>query len=206
MTDFGTWKASIANWLARSDVGTGTEVTDITLAAEAMIARTVRTRDQETTSTLTVNAQTVALPTDFLQLRSLTSQTGSGEVLERRTPETLREGPSFKAGGSLVAFAIEGNSVTFNTFDATNPFTVDIIYFARYAAFSADSDTNWLIQNHYDVYLYAGLVQAARLAQDWDAEAQFRGFFQEAVATLEESENLGRFGGSAINQFVRDAV
>ena len=61
-------QASIANFLARSDLGT--EIIDFIALAESEINRELRIRPMETTISFTIDAETEALPTGFLGVRS----------------------------------------------------------------------------------------------------------------------------------------
>ena len=44
--------------------------------------------------------------------------------------------------------------------------TLELSYVKRYAALSADADTNWLLTNHPMAYVYAALVAASAYTQD----------------------------------------
>ena len=174
--------------------------------AEPKIRRRVRVREMETTTQLVCNSRTTTLPTDYLALRALTLDSALGRDIQYLTPERIREAPIWNnQGGGLtdntaLAVSIEGNAITLAPAPSAGaPVTLDIVYFAQFASLSAGTDTNWLLTNAYDVYLWAVLFAAA----DWDEDdvlaEKFERRFENAVLELEESDRRGRFpGGKAL--------
>lgn len=75
---------------------------------------------------------------------------------------------------------------------------------AGFVAFSLDTTdstaTNWLLTNHYDVYLYSLAAVACGTIQDFDRQRQYLGMYQAAVAELAKVENQARTGGSVIER------
>ena len=77
-------QASIANFLARSDLGT--EIIDFIALAESEINRELRIRPMETTISFTIDAETEALPTGFLGVRSFFINGTKKQPLQFITP------------------------------------------------------------------------------------------------------------------------
>ena len=68
LTNYTELKATLANWLNRSDLTT--EIADDFIKlAEADFNSKLRVRAMISQANVTVNAETAALPTDFLQIR-----------------------------------------------------------------------------------------------------------------------------------------
>ena len=89
LTNYTELKASLANWLNRSDLTT--EIADdfITLA-EADFNSKLRVRAMIAQVSITVNAETVALPTDFLQARDFYTLSGQTKTpLVYTTPASM---------------------------------------------------------------------------------------------------------------------
>ena len=68
LNNYANLQSSIANWLARDDLTT--EIPDFIALCEAEFNRELRIRNMETTATVTINAEQIALPTGFLGVRS----------------------------------------------------------------------------------------------------------------------------------------
>lgn len=193
MTDHATLKSDVASFLLRSDLSS--DIATFVRMGEARIARRVRVRAQETTTTLNVTSTTTALPTDYLAMRSVTADASYRRALEMMTPETIRESAVWDDSGDAKAYSIEGTNIVIAP--AQTSLTVDIVYFARFAALSADDDTNWLLTNAYDVYLYAVCEAACVWLQDEMKQAKYASLFEGAVAELEKAEKAARVSGSA---------
>lgn len=80
----------------------------------------------------------------------------------------------------------------------------NILTITCWFGFELDSEnplaTNWLLTNHYDVYLYALAAAACGTLQDFERQAQYLGMYQAAVAELAKTENQARTGGSVIER------
>ena len=69
LTTYTELKASVADWLNRTDLTT--EIPDFISLAEAQMERTLRTRQMLTRTTLTVDSEFETTPADFLEVRAL---------------------------------------------------------------------------------------------------------------------------------------
>lgn len=196
-------------WLARDDVATDADAGTMLRMAEAELNRRLRTRAQEVVTTLACTTRSTALPASFLTLRFATLDASLGRDVEYLTPERLREAPIWNnsgSGGSLdsaaQAMTIEGDS----TDDGTGglvvtlapaptmaaPVTLNIGYVRMLPALTADSDTNWVLTNHYDVYLYATLMQVGIWDDDAELQAKYGRLLDGSIAQLEKQENRAR--------------
>jgi len=193
MTTHATLKTDVAGFLLRSDLSS--DIATFVRLGEARIARRVRVRAQETTTSLSVTSSTTALPSDYLAMRSVTADVSYKRTLDMLTPETIREAAVWDNGGDAKAYSIEGSNIV--VAPAQTNLDLDIVYFAKFAALSDDADTNWLLTNAYDVYLYAVCEAGAIWLQDEMKEAKYSALFEKAVAELEESEKRARVSGSA---------
>lgn len=194
MTTHATLKTDVAGFLVKSNLAS--DMATFVRLGEAKIARRVRVRAQETTTSLSVSSSTTALPADYLAMRSVSAEISNNRVLEMMTPETIREAAVWDGSGDAKAFSIEGSNII--VAPAPSSMTLNIVYFARFAALTGDDDTNWLLTNAYDVYLFACCEAAAIWLHDEAKEMKYSALFDRAVAELESDEKRGRFSGSAI--------
>ncbi len=204
MTTYGRLKTSTATWLNRDDLDSAMD--DIALIAAEEIAERVKTQDQLTRADLAMSAQTVALPSDVLRIHSLTLQDQGYASIERVSVEVLRKTYGASLAGIPKMFAIQGNNILLAPYpSATSPVTADLVYWARYGTLAADTDTNWLLQNHFKLYLWAFCKAGAAFIDDPEQEARFERKFAEALESLNNHEQAKARGGGAVSSFVMGA-
>lgn len=194
MSDYATLKSDIAELLVRSDLSDARLAAFVRLG-EARIRRLVRIRAQESSSSLAVTSTETALPSDFLEARSVTLDSSNGRALRPLTPDQLRSSSYVDESAEPLFYAIEGTNLL--VAPATTC-TVLLRYYAAFAALSAPTDTNWLLTNAYDVYLYATARAAAEWLEDDAREDRFEGKFQKAVDELNTSDKRAYWGGGTI--------
>lgn len=200
MTTHIQLKNDIDSWLARNDISGGSDVAQIVTMCEAELARTVRVVDQLTTSTLTASSRNTALPSDYLSMRSVTLDVTDGRTLEYMTSDVIRESNIWDASGNPRAYTIEGSNLVLAPAPSSS-LTVDIVYWKRYAALSADSDTNWILTNHYDLYLFCALKNASTLLQDFEGESFYDARLERKKEELKEDQRRSLISGSATASF-----
>lgn len=206
MSTLGQLKASVDAWLARDDVAvTGTDFPQILLIAESDIARDFRFAIQEATTTLNITGRSIDLPSDFLEPRNPFIDDNVRKI-EYMTPQALRESRAWNDGRAGAFYTLEGNNASpltaSDTFQLTiagpgsvaTPVAIDINYWARFPALAADPDTNWILVNHFDVYLYATLRAACEYIQEDVLEDRYAAKYQSVVERQNKHENRKRFG------------
>jgi hypothetical protein len=88
LSTYSELKSSIANWLNRSDLTTEI-ANDFIVLAEKDFNSKLRIRKMISQTSLTLNAETVALPSGFLQVRDFYILSGSTKYsLTYMTPNT----------------------------------------------------------------------------------------------------------------------
>ena len=200
--------ADLDIWLARDDLSSGGSEDTLLRIAQANIDRVIRPRTQKVNGTLVCSSRSTALPAGFQALRSLTLQSDLDRTVEYLTPERIREAPIWNnQGGGLTdntatAYTIEGDVITLAPAPTAGaPVTLDIVYFARFDTLTNPSDTNWLLTNHYDAYLWAILNAAAIFLEDTELQIKYTGLFDAVVNDIRTNERRARFpaGGGLIS-------
>ncbi len=152
---YANLKIEIANW---SNDDTLPQDTLIDLV-EADLNRKLRTYNQITTTTLNTTAQTIALPTDFVDHRFATVQTNPLVTLSYVQPGQIDAmwpiGP-----GAPKNFTIIGTNIKFGPSPDSN-YSVQLGYYQKIEALSDSNTTNWVLSNHPDVYLFGCQAMAA---------------------------------------------
>ena len=192
-------------WMKRSNLTGGADIATFLRIAESKIRRRIRATDREVTTQLNATGRTVALPDDYLSLRSISLDSALDRTIEYLSPERIREAPIWNnSGGGLTdntaqAYTIENNNIVLAPEPtATAPVTLDIVYNASYAPLVNANDTNTLLTNNYDIYLYAILTAAATNIHNIELASGFSSLFEAAVVEFERSEGRKRYSGSAL--------
>jgi len=182
--NFGQLKTAVTTWINRSDVPT----TDVVALAEAEIRRDVRVIAQETTVTGSLLAGRFAVPADFLDSRQLLI---GGKVYAFVPPEQYQIEQEMQTTARYFTriggffYVVHGDAEAYS-----------LLYVAAFPALSADADTNWVLTNAKDVYLFCALKHAAVWAKDQAAAQGYEAMYQAAVAKLNGADKASRFAGT----------
>lgn len=156
LANYSDLKTSIAGWLNRSDYTA--VIPDFIALAEARFNRVIRHPDMETTATASAADETIALPTDFLELRSIWLEDSPDAPLDYFPPSHLRTMRASATVGTPTAYTIVGDNLVLAPSPAS--VTVGLYYYAKIPALSDAATTNWLLTAHPDLYLFASLAMA----------------------------------------------
>ena len=200
---YAALQAAVADYLARSDLTT--QIPDFIALNESRLNKILRTRHQETVSSITIDAATEALPTDFLEARTFVLSSSPNVVLEFMTPTDLAKTYASGTAGKPLNFAIIGSNFKFGpTPDAT--YTGSLTYYAKIPALSVSNTTNWLLTNYPDLYLYGTLMESAPFTASDDRIQVWMGLYDRAIAGLSQADERARWNGSPLTQRVDVSV
>lgn len=194
ISNFATLRTAVSDWINWDD--TDSRIATFVQLAEARINREVRHWKMDATATLSVSTQYTALPADFMDVKrvSVTDTQDPLRLVSVHDLQDMRDAANNQAGAPYVYAISNGQLEVFPTPDTATDVTLH--YVARITSFSADSDTNWLLTEHPDVYLYGSLMQAAPyLAEDQRTEI-WATLYTNAVAGANLVSDRGRFGGA----------
>jgi hypothetical protein len=187
LTNYTGLQNSIADWLHKSSNAAFVSVIpDIVTLAEKRINGDLDARLQDTVATLSTVAgtQTVASPSDVVNIRSLTLQSSPNVVLDYLTPDQFNTQYADGTSEKPRAFTIIGTNIYFGPIpDAV--YSVQCIYKALVPSLSSGSPTNWLLTNYPQVYLAACMVTAARwLRLPADVTADYEALYAEGIKSV----------------------
>ena len=193
ITNYGTLKTAIADTLNREDLASA--IPTFVSLAQAQINRKIRSHRQITRASLTINTQFEALPADWLETIRITMDANPIRVLTQISMDDLTRYRTAIADttDAPVYFAHNGTDIELFPTPSTS-YTGQITYYAKVPALSADGDTNWLLTNHPDVYLYGALVHTAPYLKDDARLAIWAGLMAQAFGEIEDESNAARFG------------
>jgi hypothetical protein len=184
LTNYSDLTISIASWTARGDY-TAANFSDFTTLFEAHANRTLRTYNQETTTTLSTTSGSGSLPSDFLQWRRVT-WTGSPRVdLEYVHPSILQAYYPTIPSARPALFTIEGSTLKIRPIDDTG---LEFDYWAKIPTLVTNS-TNWLMTNWPDIYLAGVLSEADKFNKDPDNMALWQSQRDTLIDELNKSDN-----------------
>ena len=197
ITNFGELKTAVANWLERDDLTS--RIPEFIALGEDMVAndKRIRIRAMETSTDLTISSQTVALPTGYVAARRLYIEgTPIGRV-EFLTPEDFWIRNLANTTGLPKYFTAEGENFVFGPApDATR--TGKLLYFQRFTALSADTDTNWILTNARGLYLFAALLEAAPFLEDDPRSLLWAARYDDLADKVFEANKRDRYGGAPL--------
>lgn len=197
LTTYTELKASVADWLNRTDLTA--EIPDFISLAEAQMERTLRTRQMLTRSAITIANEYVNTPADFLETRLLKlTSTNPDTPLTFMTMDALDDEATRNTGsGRPEFFGVVGTQFRFiPTPDSS--YTGELVYFANLNKLSTSVATNFLLTSSPDVYLYGSLLQAAPYLQD-DARIQvWAGLYERALTDLQVADDRGSTSGGKL--------
>jgi hypothetical protein len=159
ITNYSELQASIANWLNRSDLSAN--IPDFITLAEAQLSTDLKTRSMETKTTLStvVGTNSVALPTDMLEMRRVQVVGTYNQPLSYRSPDELSYDFAANTSGQPVVFTVVGGNIELAPIpDAV--YSLELTYQQRIPALSSVNATNWLLTNWPNAYLFASLLAA----------------------------------------------
>lgn len=163
--------------------------------AESDIRAEVRVRAMETTATLTISSGSADLPGGFIQAQRLILDNSTVWALDYLPPSLFYSSDNFRASGSTKAYTIEGDKIIFRPIVDQDAL---LAYYKAFDALSDDADTNWLLTNAYNVYLYGVLKYVADYLKDDAQLAKWAAQYQAAVAKTNRANESSRYAGGPL--------
>jgi len=194
-TDYTSLKTELADFLARADLTS--KVDTFIDFGEAWLNRELRLRAMQVAGDLTIDAQSIALPTGYLEARRLYLDTSPKRVLEYFPPEDFYHIYAGSETGKPQLFTIEGDNILFAPSPDTT-YTGKFLYYKPFTALDDTNTTNWLLTNHPDLYLAACIIAAEVFIMNDARVAMWRTFAIDTVKQLNDQDCKGEHSGSAL--------
>ena len=160
--------SQVENWIDRTDLTA--LIPDFVVLAEAQLNRSLRHRKMiERNGSFVLNAQYVAVPSNWLQTVQITLNTSPVRPLESVSKDQINQmRRDYADTGEPQFFATVGEEFEF--FPTPSSETAELIYYRTIPPL-ASNDPNWLLTLSPDIYLHATILQAQLYVQD-EEEAQ----------------------------------
>lgn len=198
-------KASIANWLNRSDL-TSEISDDFIKLVEGDLNAKLRIRQMEQIETITIDSETETVPTGFISIRSLyILSNGTKYHLNYISPASLISIKGGSTSGLPRTYTIESDNGTEQFRFAPAPdssYTGYIQYYKAFTPLSSTNASNYILASHPAIYLYGTLFHAANFIGgiDQGQSQSWLGMYQTALERLEDNDQNDSFGGSPVIQ------
>lgn len=196
ITDYASLRQTVAEYAKRSDLTA--QIPGFVQIAVNRISRDLKTRQQEqtVTGTLTAGQTTIALPSDFVQMRRFFITAASSNFdLDYVSPTFIEAGT-----GRPRTYTISGQTIQLGSSpDLAYPYS--ITYYQKMPQFIADTDTNVLLTYAPSIYLYATLIELAIYTMDAERKAEWTAMYERTVDDL----NAADWGDGALMAVKTDA-
>jgi hypothetical protein len=170
---------SVSDWIHRSDLS-GKAADFITLA-EARIKALLKTRLQSLTASLPAVAGTAyaMLPADLLHVRSI-SVPNVRPAMDYVSPDQFNADFADQRSGSPYKYTIIGDRVYFGPIPDAS-YALALVYEAKFLPLGVLQQTNSLLTNWPNIYLWGALKEAAKYSRNNDVEDRMNNDFLSAV-------------------------
>ena len=197
ISNYGELKTAVANWMDRDDLTA--RIPEFIALAEARFNRVLRIRAMESKQTASTVAgqQNLALPTNYIQMRNVQMNTSPVTPMQYVTPEIFDRLYGGSATGTPKFYSIIANELQLGPTPDTVQ-TIEMLFYKKFDPLSADGDTNWVLTNAPDVYLYGALLEAEPFIMNDSRVQLWATAFQTAIGDIQEQDNKDRHSGSAL--------
>lgn len=196
ITTYAELKTAAANWLHRDDLTT--YIPDFIAICEATLYREIRIRAMEVALSSAISSGVVAVPSDYIDLKSAYVDGSPSKVLERTSPEVVyAKYPTRSAEGKPSVIAREGTNFIFGPYP-DSAYTIKGIYYKRLAALSDANTTNWVLTNAPDVLLYGSLLASAPFLKNDSRIGVWASLYSSSKNRLQEEDTAEQHSGSSL--------
>lgn len=179
--NYGELKNSVGKWLKRTDLTD--DIPELVSLFHAFANRTMRLQAMRATEFVEVAEGRATLPDGYLELVSPRSGGVGLSFGDDRNP--------IGQGG----FGFDGNTLLLNH-HFSGP--IRITYYKKFPDLVADTDTNWLLTNAPDAYLFGALTEAEPFIWNDQRMPMWKARRDEALAAVVLMDERARFSGGTL--------
>lgn len=185
--NYSSLRKSVATWLNRTDLDA--VIPDFVRMAEAEFARDprIKTAMQTTRYADTLLNGQIILPDDMQELQELRVSSVPFRQITLEDFRLKQCGPYFTRIGQVAQILGSPTGVPY-----------EILYTQRYAPLVFNEDSNWLLRNNYDVYLWKCCEQGAVWLRDPEGVTGYRAKYEAAVQEMLSANNRYNWGGTPL--------
>lgn len=196
-TAIGTYSdllTMIPLWMDRDDLAD--EVPKFISLVEPSLNRRLRTLNMEVRDLWTVASVPYDLPADFRMIRALHIDGSPDRPLTAKAPTATPFEYSGEAGIPQAYYTTNRQLML----EPPPAPTVQLraVYYSRIAPLNAANQSNWLLIEHPDVYVWGILKQAAIFIRDPEAAAACENMEETAIAEVMAASRRDKWGGAPL--------
>lgn len=187
LNNYTALQAAIASWLNRSDLTSA--IPDYITLAESIIRREVESQNVTRNAAVSISAGVNLLPADVKRpIAIFLTDAGVKRSLELVTFDQFGELQKDYPGSGVPRYAVvyfqAGSTPTIEVLPSPSAaYTAELLYEPKLDPL-ATTNTNWLLTDHPDVYLYGALVEASPYLRDDPRVPVFQQRFDRALEGL----------------------
>ena len=207
LSNYTELKTAIANWLNRSDL-TSEISDDFIKLTEADLNSKLRIRKMVTQASFTIDSETEALPTGFLQVRDMYILSGSTKYpLRYMTPSQMDQVKGTSTTGVPSSYTILGDTFRFMPKPDSN-YTAYVNYYKSFDALSSTNTTSYILTYHPSIYLYGSLFHAANFLGGINPQQvqTWQQMYATSLERLEQNDREDQFSGSPLQMRGEDTI
>ena len=195
LANYTDLKASVATWLARSDLTS--DIPDFILLAESDMNQRLSTLETMTkNAAFSITGEYVAVPADFNGLRNMYRNGPPREPIEYLTNDQQLN--AFTTTGKPRYVEVVGGNFHFAPVpDAT--YSATMVYYSTIPPMASNA-TNWLLTAHPELYLYATLAAAASRIMNDERVPLWKQLYESALANVIKADRQSRWGVNGMTQ------
>ncbi|MCX2894335.1 hypothetical protein ORG27_12185 [Stenotrophomonas lactitubi] len=191
IVDYATLQTSVANWLARADLGS--VIPDFIQLGESRINRDLRVRRMQARVAGTAAAGLIPIPDDYTGALSLkvTFAGGQYEIF----PLTEVNEPVYPVGSGLpLGYTVVNGNIELAGGQQDIPYS--LVYWTKVPSLSASNQQTWLLTEEPGIYLYAALVEASPYTRDDERTVLWATQYKAIIDRLAAGDEYERYGNA----------
>jgi hypothetical protein len=199
---YSNLQATIASYLARSDLTT--QIVDFISLAEARLARELRTRKMLVVARAdtVAGAETIGLPTDFLEMRDVHLRTTPASAVKYLSPNAFFATARTTDSGKPLNYTVLSSEIQFAPIPDT-VYSTQMLYYYKPPVLSDTNSSNIFLANYPDALLYAALGEAEPYLMNDSRLATWASMYDRAISTINVADQSSEYGGQPISMSVR---
>lgn len=192
ITNYTDLQSTIADYLARTDLTT--QIPLFIQLAENRLRRDLRTRPmlKVVTTPTTAGDPTIALPSDFLEMRDLHIESSPIQTLVYQNPSNFYRNTkaSTADSGAPKFYTVMGSEFQFAPIP-DSAYTLKMVYYAAPSYLSSSVSSNVFLANSPDLLLYASLGEAEPYLMNDARIATWAQLYDRGLNSLTVSDSAG---------------
>lgn len=202
--DLGTMRASIKQWSQRQNIPDAV-LNDFINIAVTRATRSLRIPPMEKSLSQLVDASGYfAIPSDFIEVIEVVSmRSDKNIILERKSIHEVDYMNNLSPDCPKFFARYKGN-FRVGPYDSPayiapeDQDTVELYYYATFAALIDDTDCNWLISNAGDMILYGAMAELSSYTRDDEGEQRWGAKYSQELQLLQGVEDRSAWQGGTL--------